>query len=129
MRLWQIVGIVGGTLGCLAGIAAIWCWDQAPRWAIALSGILAIPVVLVAAASALLAWYFVAEVVRPSVRFRKPLAPLFLATQEAALCGRRRYRMHPVEFWGVLTCGNRFAFGFMWFGKITHIDFNEESRP
>lgn len=126
MKWLRIVTIGLVVAACMVGAGSIWLWDQAPRWALALSGILAIPVILAAAAAALLAWYFIVEIVRPSVRLRKPLAPLSLATQEPALSGRRRYRMHPVTFWGVLTLGNRFALGFMVFGKMHHISFKED---
>lgn len=126
MNWLRITAIVTIVAACIGGVLAIWHWDQAPRWAYAVSGVLMIPIAIVAAALAILAWYFVSEVLRPSIRFRKPLVPLALATREAALAGRSRYRMHPVTFWGVLTCGNRFAFGFMLFGKIHHITFDDK---
>jgi len=104
----------------------IWSYDDAPRWTIAVSGLLlaaggAATLVLLAVIASV-----IAEDVRPTVRLRKPVVPMSLAHREASMVGHRNYRLHPIRFWGVLTLNSSFVFGFMLLSKPEYISFKEE---
>lgn len=126
MNWYRITGTAIATLACCSAIYVIWSDPDASRWELALSGVLIVAVLAVAFCIGVLAWFFITETLRPAVICQKPAAPSALATREAALVGRRRYRMRPVDFLAVITFGGRVAFGLMVFGKIHHIDFNED---
>lgn len=126
MRWARLIGIVATAVLGLGTAFLVWSVDDAPRWTIALSGILA--AVGGGAALILLALlaHIIAEDVRPAFRFRKPAVPLSLAHREASMLGRSRYRLHPISFWGGITLNNRFGLVFMIFDKPEYIDFKDQ---
>lgn len=128
MKRWaRLIGLIATAVTGLGSSYYIWSFDEAPRIAIAISGLLlaaggtATLVLLAVIASV------IAEDVRPTVRFRKPAVPLSLAQRQASLVGHRNYRLHPIHFWGVLTLNNSFVFGFMLLSDPEYISFVEDT--
>lgn len=126
MRWARLIGIVATAVLGLGASLLIWSTPDAPRWTVALSGILAgagggAALILIG-----LLVVIIMEDVRPSFRFRKPLVPLSLAHREASMVGRSRYRLHPIRFWGGITLNTRFGLVFMVFDKPEYIDFKDE---
>lgn len=124
-RWARLVGIIATAVVGLGSSYAIWSADDAPDLMIAFSGVLALLGAVAAVFLLLVVIVTIIEDVRPSMRFRRPAVPLSLAHREAALFGRRRYRMHPISFWGVFTLNNRFVFGFMLCEPPEYVDLQE----
>lgn len=111
---WRKLGsIVATAVVCDAGAYRILADPAAPRWTVAMAG----PMVISGAAATLvlgiIAWSIIVDDIKPALRFHQPTIPLALAHRESALIGQRRFRNHPVRFWGGLTLSNRFFVGFM----------------
>lgn len=126
MRWNRLLSLIATALIGIAGACLIWSFNDAPRWTIAVSGLLAAAGVAAALVLLIILVAVIVEDVRPSVRFRKPVVPLSLAHREAALIGRTRFRLHPVTFWGVLTLNHRFVFGFMVCDKPEYVEFKTD---
>lgn len=127
MIRWWRLGMVALIAGAsTAAIYAIWSQPSAPRWLIAISGLLACASAGAMITLAAFAYNVIVDDVRPSLRLRKPAAPVALSHREAALHGRARFRQHPIRFWGVLTLNNRFLFGFMVFAEPEYINLRED---
>lgn len=122
---WRLTSLVATAAIGIGGAWAIWAHPDAPRWTIAASGVL----IAAGGAAALILLVVgvavIAEDVRPTLRFRKPVVPMSLAHREASLVGRKRYRLHPIKFWGGITLNSRFALVFMLFDQPEYIDFKD----
>jgi hypothetical protein len=129
MMLWtRFFAVVAAALiGVVSGVGIL-AFDNAPRWLVALSGIfLGIGGVATIALLVFIVTAIIDEL-RPAVRLRKPVNPLFFARKEASMVGRSRYRLHPIRFWGSLTFNNTFLLGFMFFEKPQTIDFKDDTE-
>lgn len=126
MRWARLIGIVSTAVLGLGAAFLIWSADEAPRWTIALSGVLAALGGLATLILLTLLAVIIIEDVRPALRFRRPANPMFIARRNASMVGRRNYSLHPIRFWGGLFLNNRFALTFMIFDQPEHIDFKDE---
>ena len=127
--LWtRFFAVVAAALIGVGSGVGILAFDNSPRWLVALSGIfLGIGAFATTALLAFIGTTIIDEL-RPAVRLRKPVTPLFFAHKESSLVGRSRYRLHPIRFWGSLTFNNTFLMGFMLFEKPQTIDFKDDTE-
>jgi hypothetical protein len=115
----RIAAIAGAAVGGLTIGYVTFVADSLPRALIVIGGILGLAGAAASAVLVLFIYTVIADCVRPALRFRRPLVPMSLSHDEAALIGRRSFRQHPVRFWGGLTLNNRFFVGFMLFDQPT----------
>lgn len=126
MAYGRLAGVIAAAVLGISGAWFVWASPDAPRWAIALCGIMA----CVGAAALLFllafAWSIVVDDLRPSVSLGRPNNPMAVSQREASMHGYRRYRHYPVQFWGVLTFNGRFLIGFMTLDKIEYVNLRED---
>jgi hypothetical protein len=123
---YRLLAILATATVGLSGAFVILSADKAPKWTLALSGVLGLAGLAAAVVLLAIVVSVIIEDVRPTVRVRKPAGSLALSHREAAMHGRLRFRMHPIRFWGVLTLNNRFLLGFMVFSEPEYLDARKE---
>lgn len=126
MGTWKwsaIAKLAAGAVIGIGGSAAIWLLD-APRWAIAISGVLAVGGAACTLPLLACAILWVQEDVQPRIVGLTPKLPLSLATEQSALVGQRRFGMHRVRRWFGITLSDRVFFGVLLFGPYVQETFD-----
>lgn len=129
MRWFRLAGFVAASVIGL-GVTYIAVMYDVPRWFVAISGLMfAIGIFATGTLGAFL-WVTITEDVRPSLRFRRPVVPIAISHNEAGMIGERRFRQHPVRFWGGLALNSRFFVGFMVFSPPEYLHlFDAQPSP
>jgi hypothetical protein len=123
-RWWKLAAIICASVIGLGGAYVSYAYDV-PRFLVAISGLLFAVGITSTVVLAAFLWIVVSEDVRPALRFRRPVVRISLSHDEVGFVGERRFRQHPVTFWGGLILNNRFFVGFMLFAPPEHLTFTD----